>query len=1049
MPIHAAPAAELTDKDNELLRRLLKLMDADASYSKIAGQGIGNVASLRDVVADDSLRENLAKALEGDGATLGDKRVAQMFRKTNGGQLESLLADVDRTVKKERIRPRVNKELEKYLGEKGFGPELMPVFESHGITSPAALYRVIADHNSSAYKNLHQSLGEDTEVAGKVYEGSPELANDLDELSVPEIEAVQDDVPPDFRETGLDTAAKTRYSQLKEAVQEVDALRRRDAGAAKELAKEVSQATQAKLKSILERANARELLSVFDKHAPVTVEDLNTALNDVSERLIAGSQSAFNALIYNEDQVPMSEKELAAANHIRRGVLITATGIYECSGSDLVKGACGCGTPGPFEEVVSDYESEQSYQFAEKTVKESSHTYATSSSILGGFFSSSGIGAASGAFQYAKSTMSSEAKAEARQSWKAVKVKERSIYAPKAVLTLPRERMELSRTALRYLKQIAVADPARRAEYARLFLANFGGHVFRSFTLGGRYSYVARAESANQTTYQELESALSEAQKKAGSIAGGFFGKFLLGGSSAHEDETTETSATSMTTTVGKQKQTVTVNISVRGGLQEMPLDQWKQSLLIDKWWRVIDRREAIAVWDLLRAASVPGWSTKERDDLAMLLERVWVRDVFLASLAESKMAGFEKFARMLKMQPRTVEGLEDMLRDHALRAVAPQMLLRCVTVTTAQESRGGEMVVTLPESWKILCGGGGTLENTSHVLIESYPMKVTAPDGKVSWRWHLKTMAAACADGRDTCSHGKPPRAPFARLTIGLILLFDPQDAWDVELFPRRVSAEEMKQEIPVECPSGYVLTGGGLRIDYYGRPAITGSGFRLAQAQDAAEGIPLQNYWVKTHNMETHHDGDENFRVKHSLTAYAIGVRAANGAPLQPVYTTELSSSKERHPNKELMHRPVANSSTMIGGGAWVTGERSFLSWSLPVFENSGRKMWKAYSADRANMGDEEQIQIVTIGLKNVETSIDTSPLPLEYSFRDLFEVWNEKQDGKVIREEPAEDPRRAGRPLRPRPGHPPNLPNGGSIAVPARRINPAGPDGGVEVR
>ncbi len=1001
---NGAPAAELKDSDNELLLRFLRQYGADASYTVIAAQGIGNVAALREVVSNESLRNDLAKALEGEGATVGDKRVARFFRDIDDKKMDKLLAEVERTVarepepKPERVRLRATDELREYLGQKGFGPELMPIFESQGVTSLDALKRVVAKPEGAAYTTLKKKLSEETELDGKVYPGSEELAEGLKMISLPDVDAVQNPVlaAPDFRRTGLDDEAKNRYAQLKQAVQEVDELRQRDADAAKNLAQEISEKTRERLDSILTRVNARELLNVFQRRAPATAKELNEALDAVSDRLIAGAQDSLNDVINDRKTDLKTDEELARANCLRRGVLITATGIYECSGSDLVKGACGRGTPGAYEEIVCDYASEQSYQFAEKTVKESSHTYANSNSILGGFFSSSGIGAVSGAFQYAQSKMSSEARDRAEQTWKALKVKERSIYAPKAVVTLPRERIELSQTAVRYLKQIVASDEQKQTEYARLFLANFGGHIFRAVTLGGRYSFVAKAESSSRDTYEGLETALSEAQKKAGSLAAGFFGSFLLGGSTAHEDETTSASATGMTTVVGAQNQTVHVSIAVRGGLQEMPLDQWKQSLMRREWWRVIDRREAIAVWDLLRTTEPADLSVADREKLAALLERVWVQDVFLESLAESKLAVYEKFAQLLRANGTrifTAKQLETQLRDQERRLAPPRMVLKYLTVTSKEITKGGEMVITLPDPWKIISGGGGTLEKTAQVLVESYPRKVTAPDGKVSWEWHLKTRASANTDVGDDAK---------AALTIGLILLYDPTQDWDVHVFERKVTSKEKKQEIPVGDASGYVLTGGGLRIDYYDRPTITGSGFPPEAAAATAERIPLQAYRVKTGNVQTSSSGDDQHWKEHSLTAYAIGIRAANGAAIEPVYST-LLSKEEQHLNTELAHVRGANGSPMIGGGAWVTGEKNFLSWSLPVLENSGRGLWKAYSADRAGVVDKEKMQLVTIGLKNVEARIYTENLPPmfhQYKFTEAYETWLKTKNGEVNR-------------------------------------------------
>jgi hypothetical protein len=1005
---NAAPE-KLQDSDNELLRRFLRQIDADASYPRIAAQGISTVSGLRNALKTETTRKALAVALEEGEPTVGDRLTARYVLSTDDTKMDKVLADVDRHVVRPpepeptppappvRVSPRANAALTDYLHKKGIAPEMMPVFESHGVTSLEALNRVVSDKGKgdSTYKKLKDALGKATPIDDKIYVGSKEVADGLDSLTLPEIEEAQGSSPADFRKTGLNDAAKERYAQLKAAVQEVDALRQRDADAASELSKDLSDKTQARLESILTRVNSRELLGVFDGNPPTTGKDLNKLLDSVSDRLIAGTQDAFNGMIYKETDSQTSE-ELTRANCLRRGVLITATGIYECSGSDLVTGKCGRGTPGAFEEIISDYESEENYQFAEKTIKESSHTYTNSNSILGGFFSSSGIGAVSAAFKYGQSEMSSKAKATAAKTWHSLKIKERSIYAPKTVITLPREGIELSGTALRYLKQIAAADEKTKTEYARLFLANFGGHVFRSVTLGGRYSYVARAESKSKETYDELDEALSEAHQKAGSFAAGFFGGFGLGGAStAHDDQKTSASATSITTTTGKRNQVVRVNIVVHGGLQEMPLDQWKQSLLRDTWWRVIDRREAIAVWDLLRTTESPGFDKDARLKLAELLERVWVEDVFLESLATSRMANYEKFARMLdEMRVRsvcTVKGLESAFDIQIRKLAPPPMSLRYLTVTSKEEAAGGEMEITVPHPWKILSGGGGALGKTGQVLIESYPKKAEiGADGKACWRWHLKTRPAAYENVDQT----------RGALTIGVILLYDPTDAWDVQLIARKVTSKEAEQDVVVDA-SGLLITGGGLRIDYYDRPAISGSGFSPDDA-DATEHQPLHSYHVKTGAVLRNDSSDNGSRVPHSLTAYAIGVRANNGALLEPVYTTLISKKASNHLNEELANASGVGAA-MLGGGAWTTGLSNFLSWSLPVVSDSGRGMWRAYSADRAGKEDKQKLQIVTIGLKNVDVRFSADPLPPDfhkYTFTDAYAEWERTKNAEVKR-------------------------------------------------
>jgi hypothetical protein len=134
----------------------------------------------------------------------------------------------------------------------------------------------------------------------------------------------------------------------------------------------------------------------------------------------------------------------------------------------------------------------------------SSSTDATSNSAIGGFASSSGIGALSLGFQYAKGKMEGKTKAGALRTGYAALVQESTIIAPKAVITMPRDKMELSLAAVDKLNQIAKAPEAEekdkklKRKYARDFIENFGTHVFRSVTLGGRYSYVARAETTRR-----------------------------------------------------------------------------------------------------------------------------------------------------------------------------------------------------------------------------------------------------------------------------------------------------------------------------------------------------------------------------------------------------------------------------------------------------------------------------------------------------------------------------------------------------------------------
>jgi hypothetical protein len=207
------------------------------------------------------------------------------------------------------------------------------------------------------------------------------------------------------------------------------------------------------------------------------------------------------------------------------------------------------------------------------------------------------------------------------------------------------------------------------------------------------------------------------------------------------------------------------------------------------------------------------------------------------------------------------------------------------------------------------------------------------------------------------------------------------------------------MQHKKSLEMDPDYVLIGGGACIKTYGRPTMTGSGFPLKENASLNDEAPLRSYHVKTKNMETKLCDNGGQLKSHALSVYAIGIRARNHAPLEPVYTSRVfkdgrNIADQCHLEGDLIHDRGQNNSPMIGGGVWVTGDMNFLSWSMPELEPGGLGKWKAYSADRAGYTNQGEMHVVTIGLKNVKAMIEgKAELPSEtvQGFDDAFMKWN----------------------------------------------------------
>jgi hypothetical protein len=157
--------ADLQDNDKEMLTRLLKYLDLEESQDRLTKQGITTVSGFRKALNEVTPRKHLQKALQGEGATVAHMRMADWIEKEDkpfdDREFGKVLGMVDRTISPAepvRVAPKADDALKTYLGKKGIGAEMMPIFESQGVTSLSALQRVVANRKDGVKDNEFDKL---------------------------------------------------------------------------------------------------------------------------------------------------------------------------------------------------------------------------------------------------------------------------------------------------------------------------------------------------------------------------------------------------------------------------------------------------------------------------------------------------------------------------------------------------------------------------------------------------------------------------------------------------------------------------------------------------------------------------------------------------------------------------------------------------------------------------------------------------------------------------------------------------------------------------
>lgn len=835
-------------------------------------------------------------------------------------------------------------QLEDYLKSLGLKNQIK-VIKAYGIDSLEFLKAVCA--NSAERKGLAQQIrGDNPDGPARIAAGI------VEKLTAKQVQTRIDQLASETEESGSANFDQKKQ-QLADAIEAVEKLRKETADAAAADREAATKQAQAQLDRILAKVNAKELLKGGETSF-ATIAGATALMERIQEGLQSKIADSLNGYL---DQRPRSTAELLEENQLLRGYCASAAGLARASGSNLLDMAALLGKPAPIQTQDFEFSSEAAYSEASQQFETSASSYATANSARGAMFMGTGIGAASLMVQYATAGQRQRDEAAMKRSQKATKLRVHYQWAPQATLTLPSNRFALSEDALDALRAIEAAPPAQKAAAAAEFLRSFGSHVFCTAVLGGWYKHVAKASCSSSEQMRTLDEALSTATNWAVSASASYVGLSGAGSvSSAHAGGVSAARATSTAMSCVVKEQQVSVATSVFGGLPELPSDLWLTSVKANAHWQVIDRSDEQPVWKIvgLLSAKTLGF---DRKAMAELLERAWVNEVFIPSIADAKVREAMR-PKALASAAALTEALLALTRPPAMRLTVIQRRW-----DQAEQHFGKE--VALPKGYKILAGGvSAVTQAAGNFVVASYP-KVSGQGADQRWSW--------CARMKDIKHVSK------VRHALTIVALHDPDDVWDVQVFVKEATAHQTLHEIALQPPGDFLLTGCGGEVDVFSMAALKACGFAQLDGKPPAASERRCQVVVRTTDLV--------LACPHTAKAYAIGVRARAGTALDADYQYHRfgATSNHDHTVTHALHPGGDESkrSVMIAGGACLTDADMHhgLTGSRPVVSDAWRGGaaqvygWLATSKDH-EIKQTSAMTLYTLGLSNVDIVWEAEP-------------------------------------------------------------------------
>ncbi len=227
---------------------------------------------------------------------------------------------------------------------------------------------------------------------------------------------------------------------------------------------------------------------------------------------------------------------------------------------------------------------------------------------------------------------------------------------------------------------------------------------------------------------------------------------------------------------------------------------------------------------------------------------------------------------------------------------------------------------VEVPDGYKIVGGGARVnYQEPGNILTASYP----------------ETVRKWVATSKD---HGV---ASPATITVWAVAVYDPSDAWEVQVFTSS-SSSAAHPGVTVAVPSDFLMTGGGGRVTYSGYGSLLTASFP----------VDSRSWQVRA---KDHLVSDPAI-----ATAYAIGLRSKNGTALPRSQIVAATGAVNSHPSQQVAVPPGY---VMTGGGA--IDEFRGLGNMLTAIYPMGETTWVGEGKDHLR-GDAAAITVYAIAVE-----------------------------------------------------------------------------------
>jgi hypothetical protein len=691
--------------------------------------------------------------------------------------------------------------------------------------------------------------------------------------------------------TATDPEAEAKREKLRKAMADADALRLR----AGEANSKSDQAMKAQVAKEFNELSARLKTDGLGQLPDVAKagSDLTAALGTAISLLEKVDQS----LVESIDKGKLSAVDLIDGLELFKGFLIQHGSVQIAPAGNVVKLAPSVDTerllraPGSQTIETHSYKSRKAVASARDLVEQLGASWSTVTTLTASGFVGSGV--ASGSVSVAAAG-SREERTESRGEQSNMTATERLVrraYVPQKTMVFETNGLRLSDAAAKAVREILARPEAEHRALITRFLTGYGSHIFTRYALGGVYVHEAEASSSEDKQKKELSNNLATAMSLAVEASASYVG---IGGAATATSATTTGSHAARgqyeSARLVVNNQNVDVSIRVKGGKSGLPMELWRASLEYNPQWQVIDARpeHAHPVWELiLQSDDIPRDAATIK--LVQQFKKVWHEDIYA-----------------VRLRLKRFESQSD------------------------KDAAACKHVLKLEQGYKIVSGGAAVIGGTDdqeagHFLYESYPVKNT--DG--TWSWY--------ASSREVGGRKDGPAQYKARLAVAAIAVFDPNNEWDVKIFDETTGEEKRDQDKSVAIPDLYILTGGGVSQTYSEAAAVVPNGATTAFLTASFPSISgASKRW-------TVHTKSHQFVDRHKITAYAIGIRAANERVLAAHTESKLSLAQFKPAGSAQSSQPNA---TLIGGGAAAMdgAQALYASWPASLWQ------WEAKAAKKA---------------------------------------------------------------------------------------------------